>query len=162
MFCERACTVTSSMLFFFLLSRYHDKVVSQRSQRNYKIGGLFSKMPQSNRITLRKSCVAFFRANLPNCPVKQLYTLLNQKMFAGNWRVRVPPFSLFFLAKRLPEENQRFYSFFAYGITETLAICSFCFRIHRVGQIVVFFCIRVDWSRFGRSRLIYQRVKTIV
>ena len=81
---------------FFLRSRYHDKVVSQRSQRNYKIGGLFSKMPQSNRITLRKSCVAFFRANLPNCPVKQLYTLLNQKMFAGNWRVRVPPFSLFF------------------------------------------------------------------
>ena len=52
--------------------------------------------------------------------------------------MRVSPVSLF-LAKRLPEENQRFYPFFAYGITETLAICSICFRIHRVGQIVVFF-----------------------
>jgi len=68
---------------------------------------------ESNNFT--KITCGFFLVYLPNFLVGHLYILLNKKMFARNWRVRVSKFSLLFFAKQLQEGNPLFLILFAYG-----------------------------------------------
>ena len=102
---------------FFFSRDIMKKLFRNVHKKIYKFGGLFfkclSRIKESNNFT--KIRCGFFLVYLPNFLVGHLYILLNKKMFARNWRVRVSKFSLLFFAKQLQEGNPLFLILFAYG-----------------------------------------------
>ena len=120
--------VQSPVQCFFLQSRYHEKVVSQRSQKKFTnlVDFCFkclSRIKESNNFT--KIRRGFFLVYLPNFLVGHLYILLNKKCSQETGECVFPNSRYYFLPNSYKRET-RFFDPFCARFSETLAICSIC------------------------------------